>query len=104
MLLDALKKSQQGTYLACLLDKPQDDGATQSEDDSDHTIDATQSEDAEIDRTLHVDASVLPHRRSLKLIKDICTRWNSTCYICYNDVYCFRSTLLMYWQRANMLI
>ena len=79
MLLDALKKSQQGTYLACLLDKPQDDGATQSEDDSDHTIDATQSEDAEIYRTLHVDASVLPHRR-----------------ICYNDVYCFRSTLLMY--------
>ena len=57
------------------------DGATQSEDDSDHTIDATQSEDTEIDRTLHVDAPVLPHKRSLKLIKDICTRWNSTFYM-----------------------
>ena len=44
------------------LNKPQDDGATQSEDDSDHTIDATQSEDTENDRTLHVDAPVLPHR------------------------------------------
>ena len=80
MLLDALK-SQQGTYLACLREKPQDDGATQSEDDSDHTIDATQSENAEIDRTLHVDASVLLYRRRLKLIKDICTRWNPTFYM-----------------------
>ena len=69
-----LKKSQQGLCLACLLDKPQDDSSTESEDDSDHTIDATQSEYTEIDRTLHVDAPVLPHRRSLKLIKDICTR------------------------------
>ena len=64
-----------------MLDKPQDDGGTQSEDDSDHTIDATQSEDAETDHSLHVDDPVLPHRHSLKLIKDICTRWNSTFYM-----------------------
>ena len=65
MLLDALKKSQQGTDLACLLDKPQEDDGVQSEDESDRTL----------------DVPVLPHRRSLKLIKDICTRWNSTLYM-----------------------
>eukprot|EP00731_Ephydatia_muelleri_P012494 Em0006g1388a len=86
--LDAIATDQGANFVAAIrqlieegVTEEQDDGATQSEDDSDHTIDATQSEDAEIDRTLHVDASVLPHRRSLKLIKDICTRWNSTSYI-----------------------
>ena len=100
MLLDALKKSQQGTYLACLLDKPQDDGATQSEDDSDHTIDATQSEDAEIDRTLHVMLQCSHIDAALNLSRT--SAQDGTPH--YNDVYCFRSTLLMYWQRANMLI
>ena len=104
MLLDALLKSQQGTCLACSLDKPQDDGATQSEDDSDHTIDATQSEDTENDRTLYVDASVRPHRRSLLNLSRTSAQDGTPHFICYNDVYCFRSTLLMYWQRANMLI
>ena len=66
MLLDALKKSQQGTDLGCLMDESQeDDDSVQPEDESDAIV----------------DVPVLPHRRSLKLIKDICTRWNSTFYM-----------------------
>eukprot|EP00731_Ephydatia_muelleri_P001200 Em0001g1200a len=78
MLLDALKKSQQGTDLGCLMDESQeDDDGVQSEDES-HEDDGVQPED---ESDAIVDVPVLPHRRSLKLIKDICTRWNSTFYM-----------------------
>ena len=78
MLLDALKKSQQGTDLGCLMDESQDDDdGGQSEDES-HEDDGVQPED---ESDAIVDVPVLPHRRSLKLIKDICTRWNSTFYM-----------------------
>ena len=78
MLLDVLKKSQQGTDLGFLMDESQeDDDGVQSEDES-HEDDGVQPED---ESDAIVDVPVLPHRRSLKLMKDICTRWNSTFYM-----------------------
>ena len=77
----------------------EDDDGVQSEDES-HEDDGVQPED---ESDAIVDVPVLPHRRSLKLIKDICTRWNPH-FTCYNDVYYCRSTLQMSWLKANTLI
>ena len=69
MLLDALRKRQHGNDLPCLLDQ-QDEDESHNDDDED-----------DID-TIHVaEAPLSSHGRSLKLIKDIRTRWNSTLFM-----------------------
>ena len=68
MLLDALRKRQHGNDLPCLLDQ-------QDEDESDN-------DDEDDIETIHVaEAPLSSHGRSLKLIKDICTQWNSTLFM-----------------------
>ena len=69
MLLDALRKRQHGNDLPCLRDQ-QDEDESHNDDDED-----------DID-TIHVaEAPLSSHGRSLQLIKDICTRWNSTLFM-----------------------
>ena len=69
MLLDALRKRQHGNDLPCLLDQQDEDEVYNEEDEDD------------VD-TIHVaEAPIASHGRSLKLIKDICTRWNSTLFM-----------------------
>ena len=80
MLLDALRKRQHdGNDLPCLLDlqnqqdeDKEDEGEIISEEEDDGDDDAD---------NVIAEGPIPSSGRSLKLIKDICTRWNSTMYM-----------------------
>ncbi|KAL5509982.1 hypothetical protein EMCRGX_G005439 [Ephydatia muelleri] len=74
---DFMQHQQQPDAAGCAENESQEDDGVKSEDES-HEDDGVQPED---ESDAIVDVPMLPHRRSLKLIKDICTRWNSTFYM-----------------------
>ena len=72
-----MQHQQQPDAAGCAENESQEDDGVKSEDES-HEDDGVQPED---ESDAIVDVPMLPHRRSYKLIKDICTRWNSTFYM-----------------------
>eukprot|EP00731_Ephydatia_muelleri_P034762 Em0075g15a len=71
MLLDALRKHQCNPDTSCVVD------ITANMDDEDESND----EPSTSTTAIHDPADVQPRKHSLKLIKDVCTRWNSTFYM-----------------------
>ena len=71
MLLDALRKHQCNPDTSCVVD------ITANMDDEDESND----EPSTPTTAIHDPADVQPRKHSLKLIKDVCTRWNSTFYM-----------------------
>eukprot|EP00731_Ephydatia_muelleri_P034291 Em0054g14a len=67
---DFMQHQQQPDAAGCAENESQEDDGVKSEDES-HEDDGVQPED---ESDAIVDVPMLPHRRSLKLIKDICTR------------------------------
>ena len=76
MLLDALRKRQHdGNDLPCLLDLQNQ--LDEDKEDEGEII----SEEEDDDDDVIAEGPIPTSGRSLKLIKDICTRWNSTLYM-----------------------
>ena len=80
MLLDALRKRQHdGNDLPCLLDlQNQQD---EDKEDEGEIISEEEDDGDDDDDNVIAEGPIPSSGRSLKLIKDICTRWNSTLYM-----------------------
>lgn len=70
MLLDALRKSQKDPLIQCILDQSEPDLPTEEPHMDDSYTDTVAGDEIRSVTT-----------RSVKLIKDVCTRWNSTLFM-----------------------